>query len=242
MFEYHGISDELLKYLYKQKSIVLHMRAMATFHWQDNLSSTAFTPRDFQVELLAAASEQNIIICLGHNSSKEFIALKLILEKSHELRRHKNPVHKVTLILTATSTGGESFYNLIFHLTDLKVLNANDETDEIVSDWSTNLERYQVIILNISKCLNAVSIGAIDISRINLIIVEDCHKNYSNNELVQLLEHIQECKRRPKILGLAGPLHSAGCSTDQLAFHLEVLEKTLQCKAETASDIVTVLR
>lgn len=214
---------------------------MATFHWQDNLSSTAFTPRDFQVELLAAASERNIIICLGHNSSKEFIALKLILEKGHELRRHKHPVHKVTLILTATSTGGESFYNLIFHLTDLKVLNANEEPDEIC-DWSTNLDRYQVIILNIAKCLNAVSIGAIDVSRINLIIVEDCHKNYSNHELVELLEHIQKCALKPKILGLAGPLHSAGCSTDQLAFHLEVLEETLQCKAETASDIVTVLR
>lgn len=214
---------------------------MATFHWQDNLSSTAFTPRDFQVELLAAASEQNIIICLGHNSSKEFIALKLILEKSHELRRHTNHVHKVTLILTATSTGGESLYNLIFHLTDLKVLNVNEHSDESF-DWSTNLAEYQVIILNISKCLDAASIGAIDFSLINLIIIEDCHKNYSNYELVQLLQCIRENGSMPKILGLAGPLHSAGCSTDQLAFHLEVLENTIQCKAETASDIVTVLR
>lgn len=214
---------------------------MATFHWQDNLSSTAFTPRDFQVELLAAASEQNIIICLGHNSSKEFIALKLILEKGPELRRHTNNGHKVTLILTATTTGGESLYNLIFHLTDLKVFNANEHSDAII-DWPFHLNAYQVILLNITKCLDAVCTGAIDLARINLIIIEDCHKNYSNNELVQLLECFRANGSVPKVLGLAGPLHSAGCSTDQLAFHLEVLEKTIQCKAETASDIVTVLR
>lgn len=214
---------------------------MATFHWQDNLSLFAFTPRDFQVELLAAASEQNIIICLGHNSSKEFIALKLILEKSYELRTHNNEIKKVTLILTANSSGGESIFNLIYHLTDLKVLNANTISDNKL-DWSKYLEDYQVIICDFSKCLNGVRIGAVDFMHINLIVIEDCHKNYNNVELVELLEHVQKCGQMLKILGLAGPLHSAGCTTDQLAFHLEMLEKTIQCKAETASDIVTVLR
>lgn len=216
---------------------------MATFHWQDNLSSTAFTPRDFQVELLAAASEQNIIICLGHNSSKEFIALKLILEKSNELRTHSNDhAHKATIVLTATESGGESLYNLILYLTDLKVLNCNEHADDIDYDWPILLNSHQVIILNITKCLDAASKQSLDFSLINLIIIEDSHKNYSNDELVELLAYVRRCTPTPKILGLAGPLHSAGCSTDQLAFHVEVLEKTLQCRVETASDIVTVLR
>lgn len=215
---------------------------MATFHWQDNLSSTAFTPRDFQVELLAAASEQNIIICLGHNSSKEFIALKLILEKSYELRNNNNGKNKkITLILTSNSSGGESIYNLIYHLTDLKVFNANTISDDTV-DWSRHFQDFQVIILDISKCFHGVNEGAIDFSHINIIVIEDCHKNYNNDELVALLDHVRKSDRMPKILGLAGPLHSAGCTTDQLAFHLEMLEKTIHCKAETASDIVTVLR
>lgn len=212
---------------------------MATFHWQDNLSSTAFTPRDFQVELLAAASEQNIIICLGHNSSKEFIALKLILEKSYELRSHHSGIKKVALILTATSSGGVSIYNLIYHLTDLKVLNVNTITDKNVV-WSKYLQDYQVIILDIIKCLDGIA--TVDFSLINLIVIEDCHKNYNNDELIKLLQQIRKSEQIPKILGLAGPLHSAGCTTDQLAFHLEMLEKSIQCKAESASDIVTVLR
>lgn len=215
---------------------------MTAFHWQDNLSSTAFTPRDFQVELLAEASEQNIIICLGHNSSKEFIALKLILQKSIALRTHTNDSqHKVTIVLTATPTGGESLYNLIFHLTDLKVINCNGNSNEI-DHWPSLLSSYQVIILNIAKCLNAAIVQSIDFTLVNLIIIEECHKNYSDHELVKLFEYIRRCEPVPTILGLAGPLHSAGCSTDQLAFHVEVLEKTLQCRVETASDIVTVLR
>lgn len=216
---------------------------MATFHWQDNLSSTAFTPRDFQVELLAAASERNIIICLGHNSSKEFIALKLILERSHELRCNENETKKVTLVLTASSTGGESLFNLIYHLTDLKVFNANTyHVSDKEHNWSEYVQTFQVIILDFTKCLDAVNIGVLNFSFINLLIIEDCHKNYNNKQLIELLDFVRKSKPRPKILGLAGPLHSAACSTDQLAFHLEVLEKTVQCKAETASDIVTVLR
>lgn len=214
---------------------------MATFHWQDNLSSTAFTPRDFQVELLAAASERNIIICLGHNSSKEFITLKLILEISHELRCHNNEDKKVALVLTATPSGGESIYNLIYHLTDLKVLNVNAMSVEVL-DWNECLQNYQVIILHIKKCLDVVFNGSVDLLRINLMVIEDCHKNYNNKEFVRLMDNVRKSKKLPKILGLAGPLHSAGCTTDQLAFHVEVLEKTIQCKTESASDIVTVLR
>lgn len=169
--------------------------------------------------------------------------MKLILEKSNELRTHNNDTeHKATIVLTATATGGESLYNLILYLTDLKVLNCNENSDEIDYDWPILLNSYQVIILNITKCLDAATIQSIDFSLINLIIIEECHKNYSNYELVELLEYIRRSTPMPKVLGLAGPLHSAGCSTDQLAFHVEVLEKTLQCRVETASDIVTVLR
>lgn len=215
------------------------MVAMATFHWQDNLSSTAFTPRDFQVELLAAASEKNIIICLGHNSSKEFIALKLILEKSHELRSQNGHHKKVTLVLTATPTGGESMFNLIHHLTDLKVVNLNMEDSK--SDWKSSQQNHQVVIVDMVKCWHFVRSGCLDFAQINLVIIEDCHKNYSM-EFYQLTNCIKKSKLMPKVLGLAGPLHSAGCPSEELPYNLEYLERVMGCKAETASDIVTVLR
>lgn len=210
------------------------------FQWADNLHTTAFTPRDFQVELLAAAEERNIIVCLGHNSSKEFIALKLILEKSYELRPH-NGSKKITIYITNDLDGGESTYNLIFHLTDLHVVNLNTVKPEDV-DWEVCFNKHQVFIMNINLCLDALICSYLDLDEVNLIVIEDCHKKYGCAEFEQLFKYVKDCVNKPKILGLAGPLHSAGCQLDQLCFHLELLEDMFGCKAETASDIVTVLR
>lgn len=212
------------------------------FHWQDNLHSTTFTPRDFQVELLAAAGEKNIIICLGHNSSKEFIALKLILEKSHKLRGYREAKRKTTLYITSGSRGGESTYNLLFHLTDLKVINLNVKPSTEV-DWDRCFADYQVVILNVDLCLDALICSYLDLETVNLIVIEDCHMRCASNaQIDQLFEYVSGAVPRPRILGLAGALHNAGCKPDYLTFHLEQLEQQMQCTAETASDIVTVLR
>nr|AFX89032.1 dicer 1 [Mayetiola destructor] len=160
---------------------------MAAFHWQDNLSLTAFTPRDFQVELLAAAIEQNIIICLGHNSSKEFIALKLILEKSHELRQNVNGCSKkITLFLANTTTGSESMYNLLFHLTDLKVINIRNNVPTKSAEWMEIICDYHVIILSASGCVYALQEKWLDLKHVNLIIIDECHKIYTDSNIVQL--------------------------------------------------------
>lgn len=215
-------------------------------HWSDNVLTTAFTPRDYQVELLAAAREKNIIICLGHNSSKEFIALKLIHELGIELRRthhHKNTIFnpKVTLYLSSDRGQSETTYNLVYHLTDLKVVNLNVGSIDI--EWDTVTTDYQVIILNLETCLNALVCTYIDLNDVNLMVVEDCHKNYGKSEIDEIFGvYYAKSTTKPRILGLAGPLHNAGCPPGRLGAELEFLEKSLYSRAETASDIVTVLR
>lgn len=204
-------------------------------HWSDNVHTTAFTPRDYQVELAAAAKEKNIIICLGHNSSKEFIALKLLHEKAYELRRKTNK--KTSLYI---SYDGESTYNLLFHLTDLKVLNVNKSNRQDV-DWE-KINEYHVLIMNPDDCLNALICSYIQFEDINFMIIENCHKRLGKDELHDIFTYYTDSAVKPKILALAGPLHSPGCQPAHLSAELEYLEKFLQCKSESASDIVTVLR
>lgn len=213
------------------------------FYWQDNLHSTTFTPRDFQVELLATAGEQNIIVCLGHNSSKEFIALKLLLEKSHELRRSEHDeLRRTTLYITSGNYGGESIYNLLFHLTDLKATNLNVIPSADV-DWERCFDDNQVVILKVDLCLDALICSYLDLAKVNLIVIEDCHvRCESNARIGELFDYINRSVPKPRVLGLAGALHNAGCKPENLKFHLEQLEQQMQCKAESASDIVTVLR
>jgi endoribonuclease Dicer len=105
------------------------------------------------------------------------------------------------------------------------------------------LRAHQVLLVQPGKVLDALVCGYLSLNEINLIVFEDCHKKDVKSVYTDLIRNYYvDCKSKPKILGLAGPLHNAGCPVGRLGAELEYLEKTLDCKAETASDIVTVLR
>lgn len=200
-----------------------------------NLSAVCFTPREYQIELLSAAKERNIIICLSSVSAREFCALKLIQELSHELRRNEN--RKISLFLTSS----KSAYNLIHYLTDLKVINLNELNDDEI-EWE-NIYDNQVILLETKQCLHALECYYIDLNRVNLIVVDECHNRTRKSDITDIfLSYYKKTLEKPKIFGLAGPIHSAACSPARLGAELEYLETLLKAKAETASDIVTVLR
>lgn len=207
---------------------------MSFFHWFDNVYTTAFTPRDYQVELLSAAKERNLIICLSQQSAKEFISLKLIQELSFELRRKEN--RKITIFLSSSS----SAFNLINNLTDLKVINMIDAIDEAGFE---NVIDNQVIIMQTSKCLEALDGSYINLQCVNLIVIDECHKRSMKQDISKIFSnHYQSSAYKPRVIGLAGAIHSAGCHPSQLGAELEFLETLLTAKVETASDIVTLLR
>uniref|UniRef100_A0A6P4EHJ9 ribonuclease III n=1 Tax=Drosophila rhopaloa TaxID=1041015 RepID=A0A6P4EHJ9_DRORH len=212
------------------------------FHWCDNnLHTTVFTPRDFQVELLAAAFERNTIICLGHRSSKEFIALKLLQEISRRGRQHG----RVSVYLSCEVGGSKepcSIYTMLTHLTDLRVW---QEQPDMQIPFNHCWTDYHVSILRPEGFLHLLETRDLLLSSVELIVLEDCHDSAVYQRIMPLFEqHILPAApaRRPRILGLAGPLHSAGCELQQLSFMLATLERNMLCRIETASDIVTVLR
>ncbi|XP_017142899.1 endoribonuclease Dcr-1 [Drosophila miranda] len=212
------------------------------FHWCDNnLHTTVFTPRDFQVELLAAAYERNTIICLGHRSSKEFIALKLLQELSRRGRRHG----KVSVYLSCQvgiDKEPASIYTMLTHLTDLRVW---QEQPDMQTPFAHNWMDYHVSILRPEGFLYLLVSGELPLTSVELIVLEDCHDSAVYQRILPIfLDHILPARPadRPRILGLAGPLHSAGCELQQLSAMLVTLEQNVLCRIETASDIVTVLR
>lgn len=208
----------------------------------------SFSPRDYQIELLSQAKERNVIICLSSKSAKEFVALKLIQELGHELRQSDVKNRKTTLFITNSITA----FNLIHYLTDLKVVNINtyndDDDDEPDNENEEKIDKelqtkFQVIILEMKQCLEALKSSILDLNKINLIIVDDCHCRTRKSELTDIfLKYYNKAIEKPRILGLAGPIHSAACNIGRLGAELEFLESLLKAKAETASDIVTVLR
>lgn len=208
------------------------------YTWADNVHTTAFTPRDYQVELLAAAFEENVIVCIEQNSSKEFIALKLIHELGKDLRCKDN---LKTTIYLSHGRDGVSTYNLIYHLTDLVPLNCCNEEKDIAYTKENLLGK--VVIISPKKLLSLLKAHILSIEQINLICVEDCHKlNFTEEVRDIFLKFYEKTQNPPKILGLAGPFHNAGCPLGRLGAEIEYLEQFVHCRAETASDIVTLLR
>ncbi|EDV93031.1 endoribonuclease Dcr-1 [Drosophila grimshawi] len=210
------------------------------FHWCDNnLHTTVFTPRDFQVELLASAFERNTIICLGHKSSKEFIALKLLQEFSRRGRRNGKMSVYLSSQIDAEAT---SMYTMLTHLTDLKVWQEQpDQQVPLNHCWAD----YHVSIHKPESFLILLQNRDILLSSVQLIVLEDCHDSAVYRSVLPIFEEfVQPAKPcdRPRILGLAGPLHSAGCELEELNAMLNTLEQHMLCSIETASDIVTVLR
>ncbi|KNC21436.1 Endoribonuclease Dcr-1 [Lucilia cuprina] len=206
-----------------------------SFHWCDNLHTAVFSPRDYQVELLAAAFERNTMICLGHKSSKEFIALKLLQEVG---RVKSTQETKISIYLSVNNA--PAMFTMLLHLTDLKVYQETSAASSIELPLD-----YHVYILHPQTCLELLQENKIKMENINLLVLEDCHQDVVQPDIIAIFKNFykpKELKYMPKVLGLAGPLHSAGCALAELSAMLNTLESTVQCKTETASDIVTVLR
>lgn len=223
------------------------------YFWSDNVHTTAFTPRDYQIELLAASREQNLILCL--NQFTEFIAFQLIQEISHELRKEDaRGRHKLVIYLTNNSYA----YGLIENLSDLKVFQwvegeslddkseKEDEVDEderTEIDWEDVLSTNHVVFMSIEKLIDVLVCGFLDLNDVRLVIVDECHKIYGKSQVHELFnQYYATTTKKPSILGLAGALHSADCTPGRLGAEIDWLEKLMRCRAESASDVVTVLR
>ncbi|KAL9891941.1 endoribonuclease Dcr-1 isoform 1-T2 [Glossina fuscipes fuscipes] len=205
-----------------------------SFHWCDNLHTTVFSPRDYQVELLASAFERNTMICLGHRSSKQFISLKLLQELGREARFRNLGV---SIYLSNNKT--PAMYVMLQHMTDLRVYQETSESlDELPKE-------FEVYILKPKTCLVLLKNGRLKMENIQIIVLEDCHQDEIHSDMLSIFREfyvLGNQSQMPKVLGLAGPLHSAGCDLAELSAMLNNLETSIHSKTETASDIVTVLR
>lgn len=58
--------------------------------FNDNVYTKVFTPREYQVELLDTLKERNTIVCLGNNSTKLFLSVKIVQELANQVRRYED--------------------------------------------------------------------------------------------------------------------------------------------------------
>ncbi|XP_075228010.1 endoribonuclease Dcr-1 isoform X2 [Lycorma delicatula] len=210
------------------------------YYFIDNVYTKSFTPKEYQVELLDSAKDHNIIACVGNGPNKTFVALKLIQELSNAVRRPFKNGGLRTLYLTATESVVTQFSTTLRYLTDLSVGEYIDCNEDV------NLDRHQVLVMTCDACWKFYCTGSIAFNFINLLIVDECHYAIRDHVMKQVVE---VCLKTPpptnlRVVGITSPLlpGPGGVEPGRLEAEIQRLEGVLHCTAETASDIVSVLR
>lgn len=202
----------------------------------ENVHTTSFTPREFQVELLDAGRDANTIVCLNSGSDKTFVALKLLQELSISVRRPWHCGGKRSLYI-GNRTSVRYYTELIQQLTDLTVGEYCSPTENI------DFEKHQVLAVPSDVCAEWVSTGQIRWDKINLIILEDCHNALKKNPVREIILNLKGSSSTSRLLGLTSPLFSSSkVQPGAVEAQVKQLEKDLNSKVESASDILTILR
>ncbi|XP_046742064.1 endoribonuclease Dcr-1 isoform X2 [Diprion similis] len=208
------------------------------FSLNDQIYTKSFTPREYQVELLYAALESNIIVCLGKNSEQIFIVIKLIQELANSNRRSPSEGGKRSVYILRDTERCLTKAVYIQQLTDLRVLICDSET---WPEFDRKFAESQVIVATSRVCADLLIENKIYPSQINLAIVDQCHKAVNDEKLKFVLQKFN-VSDGPRLIGFAAPVFNLTCEPGRLEAEVELLEKTFHCRIETASDILSVLR
>ncbi|CAH0384189.1 unnamed protein product [Bemisia tabaci] len=211
----------------------------------DSIHTKSFTPQEFQVELLNAAKKRNIIACLGQQSSKSFVALKLIQESAINVRRCSQRERKYIFYVLEKKEDILIHYSRLIHLTDLncvEFLNPESARDDLLSAKN----HANVLIMTYETLFKLVCTHSVVSAKdIHLLILDECHlaiepKHFLSRTMPYLLKSPVDLDR---ILGLTSPLFLSGAvHPGKVEAQVKRLEKIIHAKAETASEIVSALR
>ena len=111
--------------------------------------------------------------------------------------------------------------------------------------WTDELNQHHVLVMTHDLFQNhLLTPGHLPLTKINLIIFDECHHTTKNHPYAQIMRRFSSCpkKERPRILGLSASIISGKCKPGTLSEKLTALEKTLHCRIETARDIKEVSR
>ena len=110
--------------------------------------------------------------------------------------------------------------------------------------WNNELDQNNILVMTRQIFLDMLTHGYVNLSRINLIVFDECHHAVKNDPYVQIMKFYPKCpeNNRPRILGLSASIISGKCKPQQLEKKLKDLEETLHCRTETAGDLAEVAK
>nr|GMD28858.1 dicer-like protein 4 [Ipomoea batatas] len=189
--------------------------------------------RKYQINLCEKALEENVIVYLGTGCGKTHIAVLLMHEMGHLIRK---PKKNVCVFLAPTVALVEQQAKVIEESVDFKVATYCGNLKHLKNhhDWEKELEHYEVLVMTPQILLQNLSHCFIRMEKIALLIFDECHyaQTESNHPYAEIMKifYNSDSEKLPRIFGMtASPKLGKGAS-------IQGLENVLRAKVYSVED------
>uniref|UniRef100_A0A7N0UF06 Dicer-like protein 4 n=1 Tax=Kalanchoe fedtschenkoi TaxID=63787 RepID=A0A7N0UF06_KALFE len=198
--------------------------------------------RRYQIELCKKALTENVIVYLGTGCGKTHIAVLLIYEMGHLIRK---PQKQICVFLATTVALAEQQAKAIKDSIDFKVGIFCGGTKGLSNhhNWEKEIQQYEVFVMTPQILLRNLNHCFMTMELIALLILDECHhaQAQSNHPYAEIMKvfydtHVQN---RPRIFGMtASPIVGKGASNPvDMPKCINSLENTLDAKIYTVEEM-----
>lgn len=176
--------------------------------------------RKYQLELCRRALEENVIVYLETGCGKTHIAVLLIYEMSHLIKKPQKQIcvflaPTVALVHQQAGVIADSIdFTVGLYGGDIKLQRSHDELEK-------ELEQYEILVMTPQMLLHSLRHCFIKMDMIALLIFDECHygqveSNHPYAEIMKVYYH-GNAGKLPRIFGMtASPVLGKGASIDSL--------------------------
>ncbi|KAK3005994.1 hypothetical protein RJ639_017631, partial [Escallonia herrerae] len=190
----------------------------------------------YQMELCRKALKENIIVYLETGSGKTHIAVCLIYEMSHLI---KKPEKNLCVFLAPTVALVEQQARVIQDSIDFKVGTYCGKSKRLKDhrDWEKEMEEHEVLVMTPQILLHNLSHCFVRIELIALLIFDECHyaQLESNHPYAEIMKvfYKSDVNKLPRVFGMtASPKFSKGASISNLETLLHAKVYSVEDKEE----------
>ncbi|XP_021275639.1 dicer-like protein 4 isoform X1 [Herrania umbratica] len=198
--------------------------------------------RKYQLELCKKAMEENIIVYLETGCGKTHIAVLLIYELAHLIRK---PQEKICIFLAPTVALVQQQGRVIEDSLDFKVGTYCGNCRHLKNhqDWEKEIEQYEVLVMTPQILLRSLYHCFIRMDLIALLIFDECHhaqikSNHPYAEIMRAFYDKATASMLPRIFGMtASPIVGKDASSQMnLPKSINSLENLLDAKVYSVGD------
>ncbi|XP_058759719.1 dicer-like protein 4 isoform X1 [Vicia villosa] len=197
--------------------------------------------REYQLELCKIAMEENVIVYLGTGCGKTHIAVLLMHEMRHLI---KKPSKDVCVFLAPTVALVHQQAKVISDSTDFEVGTycGSSKRSKSHQHWDEEIEQYEVLVMTPQILLHNLSHCFMKMEMIALLIFDECHHAQvkSSHPYAEIMKvfYKNNSTKVPRIFGMtASPVvGKGGSSAANLPKSINSLEKMLNAKVYSVED------